>query len=452
MTRINENFRKLPGCYLFSEVARRVAACRGKGPDRPLLRLGIGDVPGPLAAAVTAAMGRAVEEMGTVRGFRGYGPEQGYPFLREAIARWDYESRGVDIRPEEIFVSDGAKSDCGSIGELFGGDNAVAVCDPVYPVYVDASAMAGRAGDYDAAAGRWTGLVYLPCVAENGFVPELPEGRADLIYVDASAMAGRAGDYDAAAGRWTGLVYLPCVAENGFVPELPEGRADLIYLCFPNNPTGAAATRAQLKVWVDYANRTGAVILFDSAYEAFISDPELPRSIFEIEGARTCAIEFRSFSKTAGFTGTRCAYTVIPRELERGGLSLNRLWGRRQSAKCNGVAYVVQRGAQAVYSPEGRAQVAESLAGYRRSAGVLRKGLDAAGLTVCGGEHAPYLWVRTPGGMGSWAFFDLLLERAGVVVTPGAGFGPSGEGYVRLSAFCAPETAAQAAERIGESL
>ena len=405
MTRINENFRKLPGCYLFSEVARRVAACRGKGPDRPLLRLGIGDVPGPLPAAVTAAMGRAVEEMGTVRGFRGYGPEQGYPFLREAIARWDYESRGVDIRPEEIFVSDGAKSDCGSIGELFGGDNAVAVCDPVYPVYVDASAMAGRAGDYDAAAGRWTGLVYLPCVAENGFVPELPEGRADLIY-----------------------------------------------LCFPNNPTGAAATRAQLKVWVDYANRTGAVILFDSAYEAFISDPELPRSIFEIEGARTCAIEFRSFSKTAGFTGTRCAYTVIPRELERGGLSLNRLWGRRQSAKCNGVAYVVQRGAQAVYSPEGRAQVAESLAGYRRSAGVLRKGLDAAGLTVCGGEHAPYLWVRTPGGMGSWAFFDLLLERAGVVVTPGAGFGPSGEGYVRLSAFCAPETAAQAAERIGESL
>ncbi len=405
MTRINENFRKLPGCYLFSEVARRVAACRGKGPDRPLLRLGIGDVPGPLPAAVTAAMGRAVEEMGTVRGFRGYGPEQGYPFLREAIARWDYESRGVDIRPEEIFVSDGAKSDCGSIGELFGGDNVVAVCDPVYPVYVDASAMAGRAGDYDAAAGRWTGLVYLPCVAENGFVPELPEGRADLIY-----------------------------------------------LCFPNNPTGAAATRAQLKVWVDYANRTGAVILFDSAYEAFISDPELPRSIFEIEGARTCAIEFRSFSKTAGFTGTRCAYTVIPRELERGGLSLNRLWGRRQSAKCNGVAYVVQRGAQAVYSPEGRAQVAESLAGYRRSAGVLRKGLDAAGLTVYGGEHAPYLWVRTPGGMGSWAFFDLLLERAGVVVTPGAGFGPSGEGYVRLSAFCAPETAAQAAERIGESL
>ena len=405
MTRINENFRKLPGCYLFSEVARRVAACRGKGPDRPLLRLGIGDVPGPLAAAVTAAMGRAVEEMGTVRGFRGYGPEQGYPFLREAIARWDYESRGVDIRPEEIFVSGGAKSDCGSIGELFGGDNVVAVCDPVYPVYVDASAMAGRAGDYDAAAGRWTGLVYLPCVAENGFVPELPEGRADLIY-----------------------------------------------LCFPNNPTGAAATRAQLKVWVDYANRTGAVILFDSAYEAFISDPELPRSIFEIEGARTCAIEFRSFSKTAGFTGTRCAYTVIPRELERGGLSLNRLWGRRQSAKCNGVAYVVQRGAQAVYSPEGRAQVAESLAGYRRSAGVLRKGLDAAGLTVYGGEHAPYLWVRTPGGMGSWAFFDLLLERAGVVVTPGAGFGPSGEGYVRLSAFCAPETAAQAAERIGESL
>ena len=405
MTRINENFRKLPGCYLFSEVARRVAACRGKGPDRPLLRLGIGDVPGPLPAAVTAAMGRAVDEMGTVRGFRGYGPEQGYPFLREAIARWDYESRGVDIRPEEIFVSDGAKSDCGSIGELFGGDNVVAVCDPVYPVYVDASAMAGRAGDYDAAAGRWTGLVYLPCVAENGFVPELPEGRADLIY-----------------------------------------------LCFPNNPTGAAATRAQLKVWVDYANRTGAVILFDSAYEAFISDPELPRSIFEIEGARTCAIEFRSFSKTAGFTGTRCAYTVIPRELERGGLSLNRLWGRRQSAKCNGVAYVVQRGAQAVYSPEGRAQVAESLAGYRRSAGVLRKGLDAAGLTVYGGEHAPYLWVRTPGGMGSWAFFDLLLERAGVVVTPGAGFGPSGEGYVRLSAFCAPETATQAAERIGESL
>lgn len=405
MTRINENFRKLPGCYLFSEVARRVAASRSARPDRPLLRLGIGDVPGPLPAAVTAAMGRAVEEMGTARGFRGYGPEQGYPFLREAIARWDYGSRGVDICPGEIFVSDGAKSDCGGIGELFGGDNVVAVCDPVYPVYVDASAMAGRAGDYAAAAGRWTGLVYLPCVAENGFVPEPPEGRADLIY-----------------------------------------------LCFPNNPTGAAATRAQLKTWVDYANRTGAVLLFDSAYEAFVHDPELPRSIFEIEGARTCAIEFRSFSKTAGFTGTRCAYTVIPRELERGGLSLNRLWSRRQSAKSNGVAYVVQRGAQAVYSPEGRAQVAERLAGYRRSSGVLRDGLAGAGLTVYGGEHAPYLWVRTPGGMGSWAFFDLLLERAGVVVTPGAGFGPSGEGYVRLSAFCAPETAARAAERIIESL
>ena len=291
MARINENFNKLPGSYLFSEIARRVAAYSAENPDRSLIRLGIGDVTRPLPAAVTAAMHKAVDEMATAQGFHGYGPEQGYDFLREAIAQYDYKARGVDIKPEEIFVSDGAKSDCGNIGDIFDKDNVVAVCDPVYPVYVDTNAMAGRAGEYDADTGRWTNLVYMPCVAENGFSPAIPEEKVDLIY-----------------------------------------------LCFPNNPTGAVATREQLKAWVDHANATGAVILFDSAYEAFITDPAIPHSIFEIEGARTCAIEFRSFSKTAGFTGTRCAYTVIPKELERNGTSLNGLWNQVQRSALCGAA------------------------------------------------------------------------------------------------------------------
>lgn len=401
MVQINRNFSKLPGSYLFSEIGRRVAAYSRENPDAPLIRLGIGDVTRPLVPAVTQAMARAVAEMGTSGGFHGYGPEQGYDFLRQAIAEHDYRARGVAVDPEEIFVSDGAKSDCGNIGDIFGPDNVVAVCDPVYPVYVDSNAMAGRAGDYDPATGRWSRLVYLPCVRENGFVPAIPEGRADMVY-----------------------------------------------LCFPNNPTGAMATRAQLKAWVDWANANGSVILYDSAYEAFISESDLPHSIFEIEGARTCAIEFRSFSKTAGFTGTRCAYTVVPKALEREGISLNALWNRRQTTKFNGVPYVVQRGAQAVYTPEGQEQVRETISYYQRNARVIREGLSRAGLEVYGGVNAPYIWVKTPEGMGSWEFFDLLLRQAHVVTTPGAGFGPSGEGYIRVTAFGEAQQAVQAVERI----
>ena len=405
MVKINENYLKLPGSYLFSEVARRIAAYTAAHPGVTITKLSIGDVTRPLVPAVIQAMHKSVDEMGTAEGFHGYGPEQGYPFLREAIARHDYAARGMDVKPEEIFVSDGAKSDCGNIGDIFGTDNTVAVCDPVYPVYVDTNAMAGRAGDYVEALGRWNRLIYMPCVEANGFSPEPPKETADLIY-----------------------------------------------LCFPNNPTGATATREQLKAWVDYANANGSIILYDSAYEAFITREDVPHSIFEIEGARTCAIEFRSFSKTAGFTGNRCAYTVVPMELERGGARLNSLWNRRQTTKFNGVPYVVQRGAEAVYTPEGRAQILENIAYYQRNAQVIREGLTAAGLECFGGVDAPYIWLKTPGGMGSWDFFDLVLDRANVATTPGAGFGPSGEGYIRLTAFGGAEDTVQAVDRIREML
>ena len=405
MVKINENYLKLPGSYLFSEVARRISAYTAAHPGVTITKLSIGDVTRPLVPAVIQAMHKAVDEMGTAEGFHGYGPEQGYPFLREAIARHDYAARGMDVKPEEIFVSDGAKSDCGNIGDIFGTDNTVAVCDPVYPVYVDTNAMAGRAGDY---------------------VEEL--------------------------GRWNKLIYMPCMEANGFSPEPPKETADLIYLCFPNNPTGATATREQLKAWVDYANANGSIILYDSAYEAFITREDVPHSIFEIEGARTCAIEFRSFSKTAGFTGNRCAYTVVPMELERGGARLNSLWNRRQTTKFNGVPYIVQRGAEAVYTPEGRAQILENIAYYQRNAQVIREGLTSAGLACFGGVDAPYIWLKTPDGMGSWDFFDLVLDRANVATTPGAGFGPSGEGYIRLTAFGGAEDTVQAVDRIREML
>ena len=405
MANINVNYNKLPGSYLFSEIARRVAAYSQANPEKSIIRLGIGDVTRPLPAAVTAAMHKAVDEMATASGFHGYGPEQGYDFLRNAIAQADYKARGVEISPDEIFVSDGAKSDCGNIGDIFGVDNVVAVCDPVYPVYVDTNAMAGRAGDFDEAAGRWSNLVYMPCVAENGFSPVIPQRKVDMIY-----------------------------------------------LCFPNNPTGAVATKEQLKAWVDYANANDAVILFDSAYEAFITDPDIPHSIFEIEGARTCAIEFRSFSKTAGFTGNRCAYTVVPLELERGGAKLNSLWNRRQTTKFNGVPYVIQRGAAAIYTPEGRQQVMDNIAYYQDNARVIREGLTAAGLECFGGVDAPYIWLKTPDGMGSWEFFDLVLDRANVATTPGAGFGPSGEGYIRLTAFGDAAATAEAVDRIRKML
>ena len=401
MVKINENFLKLPGSYLFSEVARRINAYTTAHPGTEIIKLSIGDVTRPLAPEVIKAMHGAVEEMGTVEGFHGYGPEQGYEFLREAVAQGDYTARGVDIRPEEIFISDGAKSDCGNIGDIFGVDNVVAVCDPVYPVYVDTNAMAGRAGEYQEELGRWNRLIYMPCVEANGFSPEPPKEKADLIY-----------------------------------------------LCSPNNPTGAVISREKLKAWVDYANANGSVILYDSAYEAFITSEGVPHTIFEIEGARTCAIEFRSFSKTAGFTGSRCAYTVVPMELERGGAKLNALWNRRQCTKFNGVTYVIQRGAAAVYTPEGRAQIMSNIDYYRENARVIREGLTGAGLTCFGGVDAPYIWLKTPDGLGSWEFFDQVLAQANVATTPGAGFGPSGEGYIRLTAFGGAEATRTAVERV----
>ena len=405
MVQLNENYQKLPGSYLFAEIDRRVTAYRREHPDRELIRLGIGDVTRPLAPAVVSAMEQAAAEMGREETFRGYPPYRGYDFLLEAIAQHDYAARGVRLSPEEIFVSDGAKSDCGSIGDIFGPDNRVAVCDPVYPVYVDTNAMAGRAGEYDPGTERWSRLIYMPCTKENGFLPQLPRERADLIY-----------------------------------------------LCFPNNPTGAAATREQLKPWVDYANANGSVILYDAAYEAFITEADVPHTIYEIEGARECAIEFRSFSKTAGFTGTRCAYTVIPKELVRGGVSLNEMWYRRQSTKFNGVSYVVQRGAAAVYTDEGRRQVRETINFYQNNARVILDGLARAGLEVSGGVNSPYIWAATPAGMGSWDFFDLLLTKANVVTTPGAGFGPSGEGYIRVTSFGGADATRQAVERIANLL
>ena len=398
MLKINENFLKLPGGYLFPEIGRRVRAYAD--PPKPLIRLGIGDVTRPLAPAVVEAMQKASAEMGRVETFRGYCEETcaAYDFLRFAI-RDDYARLGVTIADDEIFVSDGAKSDCGNIGDIFSTDNVVAVCDPVYPVYVDTNAMAGRAGDYRD-------------------------------------------------GKWSRLVYLPCTAENGFFPELPESVPDMIYICSPNNPTGAAATKEQLQVWVDYANKNGSVILYDSAYEAYITEQDKVHSIFEVPGAETCAIEFRSFSKTAGFTGTRCAYTVIPKALVRGGASLNALWNRRQGTKFNGVGYVVQRAAEATLTPEGRAQIRETIGYYQENARIIREGLSAAGLTVYGGVNAPYIWFRAPEGYGSWEFFDRLLYDACVVTTPGAGFGPSGEGYIRVTAFGDRAATVEAVERI----
>ncbi len=401
MIQVNTNYQKLPGSYLFSEIARRVAAQSEANPAQKLIRLGIGDVTQPLAPAVIAAMHRAVDEMASADTFRGYGPEQGYDFLRSLIAEHDYRTRGVELELDEIFVSDGAKSDCGNIGDLFSQDNVVAVCDPVYPVYVDTNAMAGRAGEYDPALGRWSKIVYMPCTAENQFTPALPQQAPDLIY-----------------------------------------------LCYPNNPTGVTATRAQLKRWVDYALEHGSVILFDAAYEAFITEPDIPHSIYEIEGAKRCAIEFRSFSKTAGFTATRCAYTVVPKALMAGGVSLNAMWNRRQTTKFNGVPYVIQRAAAAVYTDEGQAQIRKTIAFYLSNASVIRQGLQDAGLCVYGGVNAPYIWCKTPDGMGSWAFFDKLLKEAGVVTTPGAGFGPSGEGYIRLTAFGGADATREAVERI----
>lgn len=401
MVTVNHDYLNLRGSYLFSEIAKRVAAYSAANPDKKIIRLGIGDVTQPLPASVIEALHKAVDEQVSAATFRGYAPDLGYDFLRNAIAEKDYQARGCDICPDEIFVSDGAKSDSGNIQEIFGRDNRIAVCDPVYPVYVDTNIMGGRAGSFDEARGLWDGVIYMPCTAENGFAPELPA-------------------------------------------EVP----DLIYLCFPNNPTGATITKSALQEWVDYANRNGCVIIYDAAYEAYIAEEEVPHSIYECEGARTCAIELHSFSKNAGFTGLRLGYTVIPSDLIRDGVEIRSLWARRHGTKYNGAPYIVQRAGEAVYSEQGQTEVRQLVDYYMTNAASILAGLKAAGYSVSGGVNAPYIWLKTPEGMGSWEFFDHLLTKANVVGTPGVGFGPHGEGYFRLTAFGDHAATAEAMERI----
>jgi LL-diaminopimelate aminotransferase len=409
MATINNNYLKLKAGYLFPEIARRVNAFAEANPDAKIIRLGIGDVTEPLPAACRTAMIQAVEDMGDRDKFKGYGPEQGYAWLREKIAAHDFQARGCEVDASEIFISDGSKCDCGNILDIFGDHNTIAVTDPVYPVYVDTNVMAGHTGD-----------------------------------------ASDRGEYEE-------LIYLPITAENNFTAQIPSQPVDLIYLCFPNNPTGSTATREHLKAWVDYARAHGSIIFFDAAYEAFITDPNIPHSIYEIEGARDCAIEFRSFSKNAGFTGTRCALTVVPKTLtakaaDGSDVELWKLWNRRQSTKFNGVSYIVQRGAEAVYSEEGQAQVKALIGFYMENASIIREKLTAAGLAIYGGVNAPYVWVKTPSGLSSWDFFDQLLSTCNVVGTPGSGFGAAGEGYFRISAFNSRESVEEAMQRITTKL
>lgn len=401
MYKINENYLKLPGSYLFSTIGKKVNEFTAANPEKKIIRLGIGDVTLPLAPAVIDRMHKAVDEMSSPETFKGYAPDLGYEFLREAIAVNDFKTRGVDIALDEIFISDGAKSDSGNIGDIFDIDNKIAVCDPVYPVYVDTNAMSGRTGEY---------------------LPEL--------------------------GKWSNVIYMPCTAETNFAPELPKERPDIIYLCFPNNPTGSTINKDELQKWVDYALKVGAVIIYDAAYEAYISEDDVPHTIYECEGAKACAIELRSFSKNAGFTGTRLGFTVIPKELKCGDVTLNSLWARRHGTKFNGAPYIIQAAGAAVYTEEGKKQTQEQIAYYMNNAKVIRDGLTSAGYTVSGGVNAPYIWLKTPEKMTSWDFFDYLLQDANVVGTPGSGFGPSGEGYFRLTAFGSYENTVEAIERI----
>lgn len=409
MATINQNYQKLAGSYLFVEIARRVAAYKEAHPEADIIRLGIGDVTQPLPQVSIEAMHKAVDEMAKAETFRGYGPEQGYDFLIEAIRKHNYTDRGIDIASDEIFVSDGSKSDTGNIQEIFGTDNTIAITDPVYPVYLDTNVMAGRTGEKQ----------------ENGY--------------------------------YKGVTYLPSTAENGFSPALPDGHVDIIYLCCPNNPTGTTLSKAALTQWIDYAKKEDAVILFDAAYAAYISEPDVPRSIYEIPGAKDVAIEFRSFSKTAGFTGTRCGYTVIPKTVTGKAADGNRvkfrdLWNRRHTTKFNGTAYIVQRGAAAIYTEEGQKQVHELVSYYMENARIIREGLKAAGITAYGGVNAPYIWLKTPNNMPSWDFFDLLLTKVNIVGTPGVGFGPCGEGYFRLTSFGDRENTLRAVDRIKNQL
>ena len=406
MIKINENFLKLQDSYLFSTIAKKVNEFQKANPEVKVIKLGIGDVTLPLPSSIVSAMEKAVLEMGEKDTFRGYGPEQGYEFLRDKIAKFDYQNIGINIKVDEIFVSDGAKCDCGNIVDIFGIDNKVAIIDPVYPVYLDTNIMAGRTGEYNQTTGKFDNIIYIPVSSKNDFIPELPK-------------------------------------------EVP----DMIYLCFPNNPTGTVLSKEELAKWVKYAKENKSIILFDSAYEAFITEPNVPHSIYEIEGAKEVAIEFRSFSKTAGFTGLRCAYTVVPKELkgytEDGKeVSLNSLWSRRHGTKFNGVSYPVQRAAEAVYSDEGQKEVRENIKYYLENVRIIKKGLQEAGFTIYGGVNSPYVWLKVPEGITSWEVFDLILERANVVGTPGVGFGPSGEGYFRLTGFGTKENTIEAIERI----
>ncbi|MBO6071187.1 MAG: LL-diaminopimelate aminotransferase [Succinivibrionaceae bacterium] len=401
MATINENYLNLQGSYLFQTVARKVREFEVDNPNARLIKLGIGDVTQPIAPAILKAMHKAVDEMGAANTFHGYAPDLGYEFLRTAIVENEYKKRGISIEPDEIFISDGAKSDCSNIQEIFDQNNLVAVCDPVYPVYVDSNVMAGRAGYFS---------------------------EEKKIY--------------------SKLIYMPCTESNGFIPEFPKINPDLIYLCFPNNPTGVAITKERLQAWVDYALKIGAVILYDAAYEAYINDDTLPHSIFECSGAENCAIEFRSFSKNAGFTGLRLGFTVISKKLKLFDKSVHAMWARRHGTKYNGAPYIIQRAGEAVYSPEGTQQIKEQIATYMKNALFLKTALKDAGYTVYGGENAPYIWLKTPHGLSSWEFFDLLLNKAGIVGTPGSGFGPNGEGFFRLTAFGTYENSVEAIERI----
>ncbi len=408
MFELNENYLKLPGSYLFSGIAKKVAAYAEANPEKEIIRLGIGDVTQPLPPAVITALHSAVDEMANAETFKGYAPDLGYEFLRNAMAENDYKARGCHIDADEIFISDGAKSDSANIQEIFSANAKIAVCDPVYPVYVDSNVMAGRTGEYKEETGIWSNVIYMPCTQENGFTPDLPK-------------------------------------------ETP----DLIYLCFPNNPTGMTATKEQLQVWVDYANKVGAVIIYDAAYEAYITQENIPHTIYECDGARTCAIELRSFSKNAGFTGLRLGATIIPHDLKckvpalgKENVELHSLWARRHGTKYNGAPYIVQRAGEACYTPEGKAQIKDMVAKYMKNASYIYNGLKDAGYTVYGGVNAPYIWLRTPDQMTSWEFFDHLLEKASIVGTPGSGFGPSGEHYFRLTAFGSYENTVKALERI----
>lgn len=404
MALVNEHFLKLPNNYLFSDIAKKVNAFKVSHPKTDLIRLGIGDVTRPLPQASIEAMHKAVDELANKETFHGYGPEQGYDFLIDAVIRNDYAPRGVYLEPGEVFISDGAKSDTGNIGDILRHDNSIGVTDPIYPVYIDSNVMCGRVG-----------------ILEDG--------------------------------RWSNVVYLPCLSENNFVPEIPDRRIDILYLCYPNNPTGTVISKAELKKWVNYALENDTLILYDAAYEAYIQDPDIPHSIYEIKGAKKVAIEFRSFSKTAGFTGVRCGYTVVPKELTAATLEgeripLNRMWNRRQCTKFNGTSYITQRGAEAIYTPEGKKQVKAIIQYYMANARIMKEALESTGLKVFGGENAPYLWVKTPGEVNSWKFFEQMLYEANVVGTPGVGFGPSGEGYIRLTAFGERADCEEAMKRI----